>query len=351
MQRQFLAAILCLLTGLTACQPPSPPAATPIPQPTNQPTNNPTIQPTIQPTPQPTNNPTIQPTNQPTPTPFTPPDILYLAAAVEQSLADFDGISSYVIVNLETGGRIARHEDVAIAGMSLLKIPILAETYRVLDRPPDLEQTKLITQTTALSSNFAANLLLETIAEGRGLFAGADILTQSMRRLGLYNTFIAVPFDQEPQPDRLSTYLTPANQRADLTTHADPFRQTTIGDLARILEMIYVCAENDSGSLRELYADELSQPECQEILEMMRLNELARLLEAGLPQGTPFSHKVGWIDDTYGNVGIVFSPERDYLIGLALYTPTWLEWSIASPLFAEISPPGLRPLQRPPGLS
>ena len=101
--------------------------------------------------------------------------------------------------------------------------------------------------------------------------------------------------------------------------------------------MIYTCAENDSGELRQLYATELTQAECREILEMMRLNDLARLLEAGLPEGTPFSHKVGWIDDTYGNVGIVFSPERDYLIGLALYTPTWLEWSIASPLFTEIS--------------
>lgn len=61
-------------------------------------------------------------------------------------LADFDGISSYVVVDMKTGDRIARNEDVAIAGMSLLKIPILVETYRVLDRPPDVEQTKLITQ-------------------------------------------------------------------------------------------------------------------------------------------------------------------------------------------------------------
>ena len=221
--------------------------------------------------------------------------------------------------------------------MSLLKIPILVETYNVLDTPPNIEQTKLITQTTALSSNFAANLLLQEIAGRPDTFAGAAKLTDAMRNLGLFNTFIAVPYDADPRPEQLNTALTPANQRTDISTLPDPFRQTTVGDLATLLGWIYACAEEDNGRLRTTYPDTLTQPECQELLTMLQLNDLVELLEAGLPDDIPIAHKLGYIDDTYGNVGIVFGTERDYLIGLALYQPVYLEWADGSPLFAEIS--------------
>ncbi len=264
-------------------------------------------------------------------------DLRYLQAAVTETLSDFTGISSYVIVDLESGERIAHNEDVAIAGMSLVKVPILVNIYSVLDSPPNVEQTKLITETTALSSNFAANLLLQEIAGRPDSYAGADIVTQSMRDLGQFNTFIAVPIDADPKPDRLNTVLTPANSRTDITTHADPFRQTTTGDLAGLLEMIYTCAQGNKGPLSELYDDKLTPEECREMLEMMQLNELARLLENGLPEDVPFSHKVGWIDDTHGDGGIVFSPGGDYIIVMALYGEEWLEWDDSAPLFERVS--------------
>ncbi|KAA3664426.1 MAG: hypothetical protein DWQ04_05810 [Chloroflexi bacterium] len=207
----------------------------------------------------------------------------------------------------------------------------------MLDAPPNIEQTKLITQTTALSSNFAANLLLQEIAGRPDTFAGAALLTNAMRELGLFNTFIAVPFDADPRPDQLNTALTPANQRTDISTQPDPFRQTTIGDLATLMGWIYDCAEGGNGRLRTAYPNTLTPSECQEMLTMLQLNDLVELLEAGLPDDVPIAHKLGYIDDTYGNVGIVFGPERNYLIGLALYQPVYLEWADGSPLFAEIS--------------
>jgi hypothetical protein len=73
------------------------------------------------------------------------------------------------------------------------------------------------------------------------------------------------------------------------------------------------------------------------MLEKMQLNELARLLENGLPEGVPFAHKVGWIDDTHGDGGIVFSPGGNYIIVMALYTPEWLEWEESAPLFETVS--------------
>ncbi len=288
--------------------------------------------------------PTAEPTNSPEPSPQPviettpePPDIRYLQAAIEQTLQAFDGVSSYVVIDLASGERIARNDDVALAGMSLIKIPILINAYRVLDLPLTSEETKLISETTAQSSNFAANLLLQTIAGKADAYAGADIVSQSMRDLGVYNTFIAVPIDADPKEDRLNTVLTPANQRTDITTYADPFRQTTTGDLATLLTMIYDCAQSDSGPLADLYGAAVSGEECHDLLQKMKLNELAKLLENGLPPGAPFAHKVGWIDDTHGDAGIVFSPGGDYLLVMALYGQDWLEWEESAPLFAQVS--------------
>ncbi|MCP5101293.1 MAG: serine hydrolase [Chloroflexi bacterium] len=117
----------------------------------------------------------------------------------------------------------------------------------------------------------------------------------------------------------------PANQRTNITTLPDPYRQTTITDLTQLMGHLYTCVEQNSGLLREAYGDQLTQSECQELLQMMQLNELARLFENGLLDDTIFTHKVGWIDDTYGDVGIVYDSERDFLIRMALYTPEWLE--------------------------
>ncbi|MFN2137011.1 MAG: serine hydrolase [Candidatus Promineifilaceae bacterium] len=298
--------------------------------------------------PQPALTATTEPAPLPTGTPLptatalpsnsdSPPDLRYLQAAIEETLADFDGISSYVVIDLTSGERIARNENVAIAGMSLVKVPILIETYRTLDLPLTAEQTKLITETTALSSNYAANLLLQLIAGKPDTYAGADIVSQAMRDLGLFNTFIAVPIDAEPKEDRLNTVLTPANQRTDITTYADPFRQITTGDLAALLQMIYACAETDSGPLREVYGSSLTADECRDLLDKMQLNELAKLLETGLPAGTLFAHKVGWIDDTHGDGGIVFSPGGDYVVVMALYGKGWLEWEQSAPLFEAVA--------------
>jgi beta-lactamase class A len=268
---------------------------------------------------------------------FEPPDLRYLQAAIEETLAGFDGFSSYVVIDLASGERVDRNDDVAIAGMSLVKVPILINTYRVLDLPLTAEENKLISETTAQSSNFAANLLLQTIAGKEDAYAGADIVSQTMRDLGIFNTFIAVPIDADPKPERLNTVLTPANQRTDITTYADPYRQTTTGDLASLLGMVYECAEHDSGPLREIYGQEIPMEECLDLLEKMKLNELAKLLENGLPDDVPFAHKVGWIDDTHGDGGIVFSPNGDYILVMALYGESWLEWEDSAPLFEQVA--------------
>jgi hypothetical protein len=246
-------------------------------------------------------------------------------------------VSSYYVADLITGQAISRNADVAISGMSLVKIAILVETYRALDEAPTLAETRMISETAVLSGNYTANLLLERIAGQPDPFAGAAVVTQSLHRLGLFNTFIAVPYDHLAESGYLSTYLTPANGRSDITTAPDPFMQTTTGDLGRLLAMIYHCAFEGGGPLVELYPAELDREECQAILAIMRQNHIDNLIEAGVPDEVPIAHKHGWIGDTHGDAGIVFSAGGDYVVVFALHHPGWLEWGLSAPLIGRLS--------------
>ena len=337
---RFTFAIIILLVLLLAgCGETAVSSPTTTPIPTNQPPPA-TALPTSTPQPTATKPPPTATAelNADTAVSDQPPDFRYLEAAIDDALKDFDGFRSVYVVDLQSGESLDMNGDLAIAGMSLLKIPILVETYRTIDGAPSINQRELISETMGIQSgNFTANLLLHTIAGQPNTFAGADILTASMKNLGLFNTFIAVPYDAELPEGRLPTYLTPANQRTDMTTFPDPYRQTTIKDIGRLLQMVYECATRNSGSLRETYPDEITQAECREILDVMQRLKLGAFIENGVPQGTAVAHKHGWIDDTHGDAAVVFTPGGDYVLGIALYDSEWLEWEISNPLIAEVS--------------
>jgi len=260
------------------------------------------------------------------------PGLWMMEQMIQGIMADFPGLYSIYIKDLATGEEYADDADVAYAGMSIIKIAIMMETYRHLDGPPDLETTKLLTETMTLSGNFTANLLLRYIGDGDA-YEGARRLTESMRYLGLVNTFMATPYDEDVLPQHIST---PANQRTDVNTNPDPFMQTTPQDMGRLLEMIYQCAQG-GGTLIAAYPDEITPEECQAMLDIMSQNRIGALIEAGVPEGTRVAHKHGWVGDTHGDAGIVFSPGGDYVLCVYLYHKDWLEWDISSPLIARVS--------------
>ncbi len=260
------------------------------------------------------------------------PDLEILGRLIENHLADFNGIYAIYVIDLQTGQTLGINQDVAFSGLSMTKIPIMLETFRTLDRPPNIEETKLLTQTMIESGNYTANLLLDVIAGEDNGMLGAQKVTESLWYLGLINTFIAVPYEE----DIPGTYATPANQRTDITTQPDPKMQTTPEDLGMLLEMIYQCAAG-GGTLLVAYPDQLTADECRMMLEMMNQNRIGSLIEAGVPEGTNVAHKHGWAAETHGDAGIVFTPGGDYVLVEYLYTPGWLEWQVSSPLLADVS--------------
>ena len=262
-----------------------------------------------------------------------PIDMTVLQQMLEGRLDNFDGVYSVYVKDLTTGEELAINAGVAYAGMSILKIAIMVETYRYLDGPPDQDTTKILTETMTLSGNFTANLLLRYVIGDGDIYQGVRRLNESMRYLGLVNTFMAAPYDEDVLPQHIRT---PANSRTDINTHPDPFMQTTPQDMGLLLEMIYQCA-NGGGTLIAAYPDQITPDECRAMLDMMSQNHIGSLIEAGVPEGTRVAHKHGWIGDTHGDAGIVFSPGGDYVLCMYLYHPDWLEWEVSSPIMADLS--------------
>jgi beta-lactamase class A len=265
------------------------------------------------------------------------PDINLLARLIINHLEDFDGVASIFIMDLESGEEIAINANVPVSGMSIMKVPIVLEALRTLENEPSLDQTRLISETLVVQSgDLSANLLLDTVAGQDDAFLGADLVTESMARLGLRNTFIIAPYEEAPRPGR-ATYETPANTAEGLLTAPDPVMQTTAEDIGTLLAMIYYCAESSGGPLAAAYAGQITQQDCQTLLDYMKLNRIGSLIEQGVPPETAVAHKHGWIGDTHGDAGVVYSPAGDYVIVTFMYKSEWLEWEVSSPLLADIS--------------
>ncbi len=264
------------------------------------------------------------------------PNINLLARLIVNHLQEFDGVASIFIMDLNSGEEVAINADVAMSGMSTLKVPIVLEALRTMELPPSVEQSKLISETLVVQSgNFSANMLLDVIAGEDNAYLGADLVTEAMRNLGLDSTFIAVPYEEVPRPGR-ATYQTPANTREALATEPDPALQTTAEEMGTLMAMIYQCA-NGGGALIAAFDGQLTAEDCQLLVDYMSLNHIGSLIEEGVPATVRVAHKHGWISDTHGDAGIVFTPGGDYVLVTYMFKPEWLEWEISSPLLADIS--------------
>jgi beta-lactamase class A len=260
-------------------------------------------------------------------------DLGVLRAGLPELVSDFPGVVGVFVKDLATGEELGMNEEVAFAGMSLMKVGIVEEFYRHTDRAPTREETKLLTETMTVVGNYTSNLLLAEVGEGNS-YEGARRLTESMRRIGLANTFMAAPYDSahgRPPPH----VVTSANSRSDVDTEPDPYMQTTPQEIGLLLEMIYQGAEG-GGTLIAAYPGQITPEECRAVLELMKSNRIGTLLEEGVPAGIPLAHKHGWISDTHADAGIVFSPAGDYVVVVFVHQQGWLEWQQSAPLVADI---------------
>ena len=260
--------------------------------------------------------------------------------------SNFDGLTEIYLLDLENRKELNfAYENgtdytpgIAFTAASTIKIPIMVSAFRRLSEPIPQDAANLLLQMIKESENPPADSLMQTYFDPN---IGPIYVTNDMRELGLSNTFLAGHF--YPGAPLLQRYLTPANQRLDYNTDPDVYNQTTPADMGMLLDDIYQCAQTGGGTFFAVFQGEISQSECQLMVTYLTQNKIGVLIQAGLPDGTQFAHKHGWVVETDGvihtilDAGIVFSPGGNYVVVIAMHQPTQLIFDNSNLLFAQIS--------------
>ncbi len=266
---------------------------------------------------------------------------ILLKQLIDQS--GFDGLIDLYFLDLQTqenihfayqaGQNISINPDIAFTAASTIKIPIMVSVIRQFSSKVNPEIDAQLKDMIARSDNVASDSLMASLDPSRGPL----VVTETMQRLGLLNTFIAMYFAPGSFP--LQHFKTPANSRLDINTNPDTFSQTTPSEMGVLLEDIYFCAQTGGGSLIAAFPGQIDQAACQQMIQYLQEDKLGALIQAGVPEGTIVAHKHGWDINLnqFSDAGIVYSPGGNYVLTIYMYHPVQALWDIVSPLYAELS--------------
>jgi hypothetical protein len=276
------------------------------------------------------------------PPPITP---ALLIPALEARLAEFPGVTSILVRNLDTDEAVYESRaDYVLSGMSIVKIGIMVEVYRhFLGEVDEQTHQELLDMLGSESCNPCANRLMATVGGGSAQL-GAGKVTATMRQLGLENFYLCAPFRVVELWDEGPTLVARLRfvQSEIPIPRYDRCVRATPREMARLVEMIYDCTQ-DRGILRETLP-EISPQACEEMINIMAANDLRNMLGAGIPNEVVLAHKHGFSGydvpwgDTRGEVGIVFSAGATWLISFYIWEDTpWIDWGINQPLYRDVS--------------
>jgi beta-lactamase class A len=260
----------------------------------------------------------------------------------------YRGVASIYLVDEVTGDQMSLDVDlrggtpemvdcdIPYAGLSTMKIPLTEEYFRwLVDIYP--YEFDVIEATLTESSNLNANFMLRDIGGG-DMFAGTQVVNASMQYLGLENTFMVAPYDEEDPPEYYSTPAREAVRNGEcINTNPDPYMQTTAEDLMMMLDMVYQCMAFDGGGLIAAYPGDVKQSECEMMIDVMQQNDEGKLILAGVPEDVEVAHKHGYTYDTISDAGVVLSPGGDYVLVIFLWQDvSWIAGT-AFPIMEGIS--------------
>lgn len=260
----------------------------------------------------------------------------------------FDGLVELYLLDLQSNQEIhfayqnkevLPQPDVAFTAASTIKIPIMVSVYKNLNEPTPKEANDLIAQMIDRSDNPPADkLMMDFMNENTGPL----MTTDDMNSLGLPNTFLAGYFYQGAP--LLKRYVTPSNQRTDVFTNPDVYNQTTAAEMGMLMDDIYQCSETGGGTFAAAFPGQITQNECRQMISYLSRNRIGVLIEAGLPEGTQFAHKHGWITDpvdgvihTIGDVGAAYTPGGNFVLSIFVYHPSQLVFTPANLMYADLA--------------
>ncbi len=258
----------------------------------------------------------------------------------------FDELTEVYLESLETGqilhfavqDGVLVAPDVAFSAASTIKIPIMISVLRRTDEPTPQGVVDLFERMIVYSENPPADTLMSTYLNQ---VRGPLMVSEDLNALGMENTFLAGYFYLGAPV--LQIYETPANSRDDIFLDPDIYNQTVPSEVGQLLSGIYTCAEDGGGLLTDTFPGEISQSECQLMVDILATNRLGLLIEAGLPPDAFAAHKHGWVQELDGllhsmsDVAILFTPGGDYVLNVFIYDPVRLDFDEGNRLIARLS--------------
>ncbi len=248
-----------------------------------------------------------------------------------QPLADDEPLHFAVLANQTVA------PDVAYSAASTIKIPIMTSVLKRLAEPTPDTARFWMERMIIYSENPPSDSLMSTYLDES---LGPLIVTEDMQSLGYQNTFLAGYFySGAPLLQRFST---PANSRTDVYLDPDFYNQTVPSEIGDLLTRIYHCA-HAAGTQDSLFDGQVSQTECQLMLDLLAQNQIGALIEAGLPPQASIAHKHGWTSDldgllhTMSDAGIVSTPGGDYVLIIFVNSSRQLVFDEGNWLFARLS--------------
>ena len=226
---------------------------------------------------------------------------------------------------LDKGQEIFVEPDIAFTASSTIKIPILTSYFiQTGDQPVSATINSIIVNMIKKSENPPSDALMSELDPNTGPL----VVSQYMKTIGLENTFLAGYF--APGSPLLQRFITPANQRTDISTDPDSYNQTTPSDMGMLLVDIYQCSESGGGALVAAFPNKMNKDVCKQIINYLLTDKIGVLVEAGVPEGTQVAHKHGWVVDTNGvdhdwsDAGIVYTPGGNFVLSIYTYHPVQL---------------------------
>jgi beta-lactamase class A len=259
---------------------------------------------------------------------------------------DYDGpdtSASVYIMDLATGEEVAILADVPFGAVSTIKIPIMINVFRhELLVPNGTEVAYLLTESLLCSNNASSNLLMQVSGdavdvEGQ-LRDGLNQVSCTAQNLGAAHTYISAPLYVADRAYEFEAAVCRPQDPGNTAIYTEPdaYSQTTAEDMGRLLTQIYDCVNYDSG-LRAVYPEDITQHECQQMINLLSANRIDRLIELGVPEGTQVAHKNGWgPPGISADAAIVFTPGGDYVLSVYTYErdfdnndlPTLASWEL-----------------------
>ncbi len=252
-----------------------------------------------------------------------------ILSLIRQRGFDVDGpdtVASVYIMDLATGEEVSILSDVPFSAVSTIKIPIMINLFRhELLVPNGSEIAYLLTESLLCSNNASSNLLMQVVGDAVGvepqLRDGLNQVSCTAQRLGAQYTYISAPLFVADRTYEFEAAVCRPESSPDSSIYTEPdlYSQTTAEDMGRLLTQIYDCANYNSG-LRAVYPEDITQTECQQMVNLLSGNRIDRLIELGVPPETRIAHKNGWgPPGISADAAIVFTPGGDYVLSIYTY--------------------------------